>query len=224
MARKDVSGRDAFVQLYDELGASLRFRLEPDGEALTEGEVIALLRDPDLGRRARALESLLTTFARERLPLTAVMNALLLDHRMECELRAYPDPIAPTHLANEVAPAVVDAMMAAVERHYPVIQEFFRLKARLLGLDRMTIADVYAPTGTTAAVPFDDARGIVLDAFARFDPTFAATAAADRKSAVRHRPRWPVVRRPGPGRAATRARTRDRPGPSSAPPSRRRPG
>jgi oligoendopeptidase F len=178
MARKDVSGRDAFVQLYDELGASLRFRLEPDGEALTEGEVIALLRDPDRDRRARALDSLLTTFARERLPLTAIMNALLLDHRMECELRAYPDAIAPTHLANEVAPAVVDAMMAAVEHHYPVIQEFFRLKARLLDLDRMTIADVYAPTGTTAAVPFDAARDIVLDAFARFDPTFAATAAA----------------------------------------------
>ncbi len=178
LAMKDVSGRDAFVQLYDEICASLRFRLTADGPEMTEGEVIALLHHPERERRAAALESLVTTFARERLPLTALTNAILLDHRLESELRAYPDAIAPTHLANEVAPAVVAAMMHSVERHYPVMQEFFRLKARLLNIERLTIADVYAPTGTTAPVRFNEARTIVLDAFARFDPEFAAHATA----------------------------------------------
>ena len=46
LALKDVSGREAFVQLYDELGASLRFQVDPDSAPLTEGEVIALLHHP----------------------------------------------------------------------------------------------------------------------------------------------------------------------------------
>jgi oligoendopeptidase F len=178
LARKDVSGREAFVQLYDELGASLRFQVDPDGPALTEGEVLALLHHPDAARRARALDTLLTTFAREHLPLTAILNALLLDHRLDCEMRAYPSAIAPTHLANEVEPAVVDALMGAVERHYGVVQEFFRLKARLLGGARLTIADVYAPIGTPVRVPFAEGRALVLDAFRRFDGGFAARAEA----------------------------------------------
>jgi oligoendopeptidase F len=177
LARKDVSGRAAFVQLYDELSASLRF--EVGGETLTEGETFALLHHPDRERRGQALTGLLAAFAAQVLPLTAIMNALLLDHRLECELRGYADAIAPTHLENAVEPAVVETMMDAVERRSPLMQEFFRLKARLLGLPRLTVADVYAPLGAAATtVPFAVGRDLVLDAFARFDPGVAEHARA----------------------------------------------
>jgi oligoendopeptidase F len=175
MARKDLSGRTAFVQLYDELAGSLRFRL--DGEELTEGEVLALLHHPDRERRERALGALLEPYAEARLPLTAIMNALLLDHRVDCEMRGHADVTHPTHLANEVEPEVVAVMMDAVERHRPVIQRFFRRKATLLGLPRLGIADVYAPIGDAEpAIPWLEGRTLVLDAFARFDGGLAALA------------------------------------------------
>jgi oligoendopeptidase F len=178
LARKDVAGREAFVQLYDELGSSLRFHVEGEPGDLTEGEVIALLHHPDGSQRRRALDSLLGTFAGERLTLTAIFNALLLDHRIECDMRTYPDVIAPTHLANEVDPTVVQAMMDAVERHYGVIRDYFRLKARILGLPRLGVADVYAPVGEAPSVSFADGRALVLDAFRRFDGEFAEAAEA----------------------------------------------
>lgn len=175
MARKDLSGRTAFVQLYDELAGSLRFRL--DGQDLTEGEVLALLHDPDRGRRERALAALLEPYAEARVPLTAIMNALLLDHRVDCEMRGHPDVTHPTHLANEVAPEVVAVMMDAVERHRPVVQRFFRRKAALLGLPRLGIADVYAPIGDAGpTIPWPEGRTLVLDAFARFDGGLATLA------------------------------------------------
>ncbi len=179
LTRKDLSGRLAFVQLYDELAGSLRFRVEVDGEErdLTDGEVIALLHHPDRALRQRALAAFLDVYAGERLPLTAITNALLLDHRIECEMRAYADLAAPTHLANEVEPAVVATMLDAVERHYPVIQDFLRLKARLLGLPRLGSADVYAPIdGHAEAIPFTAGRRIILDAFGRFSGAFADLA------------------------------------------------
>src|SRR5689334_7141616 len=57
LTRKDLSGRTAFVQLYDELSGSLQFRI--DDEELTEGELLALLHHPDGERRRRALRTLL---------------------------------------------------------------------------------------------------------------------------------------------------------------------
>jgi oligoendopeptidase F len=175
LTRKDLSGRTAFVQLYDELSGSLRFRL--DDRELEEGEVLALLHHADRGLRQRALAVLLETYAAERLPFTAIMNALLLDHRIDCDMRGYADVTSPTHLANEIAPEVVAVMMEAVARHTPVIQRFLRLKAGVLGLPKLGIADVYAPIDADVTrVPWADGRTLVLDAFARFEPRLATLA------------------------------------------------
>jgi oligoendopeptidase F len=175
LARKDLSGRTAFVQLYDELAGSLRFRI--DDEDLTEGELLALLHHADGERRRHALTTLLDAYAAERVPLTAIMNALLLDHRIDCDMRSYGDVTSPTHLANEISPHVVEVMMDAVERHIPVIQRFLRLKARLLGVERLGIADVYAPIeAAPAELPWPTGRRLVLEAFERFDARLAAPA------------------------------------------------
>lgn len=175
LARKDLGGRTAFVQLYDELTGSFRFRI---GDAeLTEGEVLSRFHHPERSQRQAALAALLEPFAAAKLPLTAIVNALFLDHRIDCELRHHADVTHPTHLANEIAPEVVAAMMDAVDRHRPVIQRYLRRKAALLGLPRLGIADVYAPLDAACpAIPWDQGRMLVLEAFRRFDDGIAAVA------------------------------------------------
>ena len=42
--------------------------------------------------------------------------------------------VLPTHLDNEVRPETVEAMMQATERNYDLARDYFRLKARLLGV------------------------------------------------------------------------------------------
>ncbi len=181
LARKHVSGPAAFVQLYDELAGALRFRVEVDGATreLTDGEVMALLHSPDRDLRRRALRAFLDEYAAHALPLTAVTNALVLDHRIDCDLRRWPDVAAPTHVANEVDAATVTVMMDAVERHYPVIRRFLELKARILGLPRLESADVYAPIDDVAErIPFARGREVIVDAFGRFTGAFADLASA----------------------------------------------
>jgi oligoendopeptidase F len=179
LTRKELSGKTAFVQLYDEITGALRFRIGEDD--LTEGEVLALLHHPDRERRRRALAALLEPYVGARLPLTAIFNALLLDHRVDCDLRRHGDVVDPTHLANEVTPEIVATMMDAVDRHRPTIRRFLKLKARLLGLPRLGIADVYAPLQRAVedpetAIPWPAGRALVLEAFERFDPGLAAIA------------------------------------------------
>ena len=181
LARKSVSGPTAFAQLFDELTGSLRFRLVIDGteRVLTDGEVTALLHHPDRDLRQRALRAFLDEYERQQLPLTAVINALALDHRIDCDLRRYPALDAPTHLANELDAPTVAVMMDVVEAQYPVIRRFLALKARLLGLPRLGSADVYAPIdGTAEHVPIVRGREIICDAFGRFSGGFADVADA----------------------------------------------
>jgi oligoendopeptidase F len=174
--QKNLAGRDAFSRLFDELTSSFRFRVPVDGveRELSGEETLALLHEPDPDLRARAQAAFLGVHARHGLVLTNVFNALLYDHRIECELRGYPDVVTPTHLENDVRPQTVEAMMTATERHYPLAREYYRLKADLLGLPRLRTSDVYAPlAATTQHVPFEDARALVLDAFASVSPRFA---------------------------------------------------
>jgi len=177
--QKHLTGSSAFEQLYEELTGSLRFKLMVDGEEqdLTDGEVMALLRHPDRGLRERALTTFLETHANHSLVLTSIFNNIFLDHKVDCELRHYHDVVMPTHLANEIAPETVEAMMQAVERHYPLAQEYFRLKARLLGLDTLKNTDLYAPIAAAAEqIPFTQAQDLILTAFGRFSEQFATFA------------------------------------------------
>ena len=177
--QKNLSGKQAFVKLYDELSGSLRFPLTVDGEdqILTDGEVMALLQQADRELRERALTTFLETYAQHALVLTAVFNNLLLDHKIECEQRHYDDVVTPTHLSNEIAPHTVEAMMQAVERHYPLAQEYFQLKAELLGLERLKNTDLYAPIETVLEeISFAAAQDLILTAFDKFNPQFAALA------------------------------------------------
>jgi oligoendopeptidase F len=178
--QKHLTSSSAFEQLYEELTGSLRFTVQIDGEEreLTEGEVIALLRHPDSALRERAFTTFLETYARHSLVLTAIFNNILLDHKIDCALRHYDDVTLPTHLANEVTPETVEAMLQAVERHYPLVQEYFRLKARWLGLEKLKNTDLYAPLAAEPErIPFPQAQQLIVAAFARFSEQFAAYAA-----------------------------------------------
>ena len=177
--QKNLTGRSAFEQLYDELSGSMRFKVVVDGEEreLTDSEVMALLRHPDRELRERAFSSFLDKHGEHAMVLTAVFNNVFLDHKVDCELRHYPDVVLPTHLSNDIEPQTVEAMMQAVERHYSVAQEYFGLKARLLGVDKLRNTDIFAPIASeTEKIPFSEARSLVLTAFGNFSPRFAAIA------------------------------------------------
>jgi oligoendopeptidase F len=177
--QKNLTGRSAFEQLYDELSGSMRFKVALDGEEreLTDSEVMALLRNPDRELRERAFASFLDKHGEHSLVLTAVFNNVFLDHKVDCDLRNYPDVVLPTHLGNDIEPETVEAMMQAVERHYTVAQEYFRLKARLIGVDKLKNTDLFAPIAAESEkIPFAEAKALVLTAFGNFSSRFAAIA------------------------------------------------
>lgn len=183
LKRKDLSGKEAFAQLFEEITGEMRFTFTFPGEGTpreTSGEeLLALLYHPDAALREAAFTTFLQGHAAAATVLVACFNNILLDHGKEAELRGYPHLMTPTHLESETEPVMVERMMAVSEANYTLGQEYFTLKGQLLGLERMQNTDLYAPLSTKVrSIEFSEARETVLAAFASFSPQLEQLAAA----------------------------------------------
>jgi oligoendopeptidase F len=170
---KSVTGRAAFVRLFDETVASLRFPFEYDGrtEMLSMQQINAKLYDPDRGVRQAAAAGWTQGLKENARLLTFIFNNLVLDHHSDCTLRQFDSPMAPRNLANEISPTVVDALMTAAERHHGTVQRYYRLKGRLLGLEPLYDYDRYAPLfPDQPSCDWPRARQIVQESYQAFSP------------------------------------------------------
>ncbi len=167
--QKSVTGRAAFVRLFDETVSTMRFPF--DGDMLSQQEILARLYDPDREVRRKAAEGLTQGLRDNSRLLTYIFNTLVLDHKVDCELRRFDSPMAPRHLANEIDARVVDALMTATERHHDVVHRYYRLKGRLLGIDQLYDYDRYAPLfRDQPGCDWPRARQIVEESYTAFSP------------------------------------------------------
>lgn len=177
--QKSLTARAAWINLFDEFVASLEYHLDYNGEkrTLTQPALLALAYDADRGLRKASQVCLYTELARHELVLTNIYNTVAQDHSINDQIRRHDSPMASRHLANEVSPAVVDRMLEVTESNYGIAHDYYRLKARLLGLDRLATYDQYAPVATNMpSCLYDAGRDTVLAAFARFHPSMRDVA------------------------------------------------
>ena len=172
---KDLTGTTAFVRLFDELSASFTFTMEIEGESreLTGEELLGYLHHPDRGLRERAFSLFLERHAEHSLVYGTIFNTIALDHAKEMELRGYTHPMQSTNIGNELPDESVRQLMKVTEANYPLAQEYFRLKAKLLGLDKLKNTDIYAPLAENSRkYTFEEAMDIVLDSYGSFNPGY----------------------------------------------------
>ena len=175
---KQVAGRSAWVRLFDETVAALRFPIA--GQALTSAEALNCLTDRDPARRREAAEVIGRVFGDNLRLFALVTNTLAKDKEIEDNWRRFAQPWSARNLANHVEDAVVDALTSAVKSAYPSLSHrYYRLKANWFGGDRLDYWDRNAP------LPDDDdrtygwgeAQRTILDAYGTFSPRMAEIAA-----------------------------------------------
>jgi oligoendopeptidase F len=173
LEEKNVTGRAAFVRLFDETVAALRFPFEHDGrvEMFSLQQTSAKLYDADREVRRAAAAGLTRGLQDNARLLTFVFNNLVLDHHADCRLRNYGSPMDSRNLANEISPQVVEALMTAAERHHATVQRYYRLKGRLLGIEPLYDYDRYAPVSPEEQTcDWPRARRTVEESYAAFSP------------------------------------------------------
>ncbi len=174
---KSVTGRNAWVRLYDETLASLKFSY--NGEQLPLEAIIHKMGDKSAEVRKKAA-NVLNSGLTAQLPLfTTITNVLAKDKEIDDKWRNFSASDSSRHLDNQIEPEVVQALATCVRENYATLSHrYYALKAKMLGLDHLDYWDRNAP------LPFDDdsdiswpvARKIVLDAYNAFSHVVADIA------------------------------------------------
>jgi oligoendopeptidase F len=139
----------------------------------TISQLLSYLYRPDRDIRLRSVAALFEGLEPRTDVLAAAYDALVGDRLSIDRLRGYANPMQPTNMNNELDDETVEAMMAATEESYPIARKWLDAKAGLLGLDKLDLADQYAPIGEARAFTWAEAVEIVESSFARFAPRLA---------------------------------------------------
>jgi oligoendopeptidase F len=176
MTEKALTGRNAWSRLFEELTSSIEVDL-PSG-ADDEGrrsEKVALdvalsrLSLPDRDARRTAAEAVTAALEPGLRTRAYVFNTLLADKAVDDRLREYPSWLSSRNLANEASDESVQALVEAVRGRVEIPRRWYRLKAQLLGLDRLADYDRAAPvTSDEVIFRYGEARDLVLDCYASF--------------------------------------------------------
>ena len=178
LTETEVTGRSAFGRLFTEQISSVMVELPDADGPLPLMEALSRLQDPDRERRAEAAAGV-TAALQDGLRIRGfIFNTLLQDKATKDRLRSYEHWLAARNLSNEASDESVEALVEAVVSRYELARRWYRLKAKLLGLDKLAHYDRMAPVSAEEQrIAYADAREIVLDCYRGFSPELGEAAA-----------------------------------------------
>jgi oligoendopeptidase F len=167
-AEKAVTGRSAWTRLFSEVTSAITVDLPDEPEASLE-VALSKLQSPDREVRRSAAEAITGGLAPGLRTRAFIFNTLIHDKAVEDRLRNYPTWLSSRNLSNEASDESVQALVDAVRARNDIPQRWYKLKAQLLGLDRIADYDrVAAVTEDEASVPWHEARELVIDCYEGF--------------------------------------------------------
>lgn len=170
-----VTGMSAWGRLYDRISGTLQFELAVSGheaQMLPVSMSRTLLEDPDPAVRKAALLGSNRAWETMAEPLAACLNSIAGARLTLYARRGIADFLQPALFDAAIERETLDAMLAAVRARQDVTRRYLRIKARLLGRDRLGFQDLLAPLpgATGERIPWDRARERVLADFGRVYP------------------------------------------------------
>jgi oligoendopeptidase F len=169
LAEKSVTGDSAWARLFEELTSAIEVQLP--GERVPLDVALSRLALPDRELRRGTAEAVTAALAPGLRTRAYVLNTLLADKATDDRLRRYPSWLAARNLANEASDESVQALIAAVRARYELPQRWYRLKARLLGIERLADYDrMAAVTQDEVTFSYGEACELVRDCYHSFSP------------------------------------------------------
>lgn len=134
-----------------------------------------LAMSPERSVRKDAYERELKILKEHETALAASLNgvkgtALLLEKR-----RGWNDPIDRSIDTARISRKTLDALISALEEALPMFRDYLKIKAQLLGLEKMDWYDLFAPVGEASmAFTWEEAKKLVYESYNAFSPEVGA--------------------------------------------------
>ena len=175
--KKNQTGASAFIRLYDQISADLDFPLEVDKKIhkYNYSEITNILSGHKVRKlRESSAKSITSVYKDNARTFAFILNTLLHDKKVTDEIRDYKFPQESTFLSDEVDAKTVQSMSDTLKSNYNLSEKFYKIKSdilhtKLFEWDRYSIIypEVQEPVYT-----YDEARDLILSAFAEFSPVF----------------------------------------------------
>jgi len=145
---KDVTGVGFIRKLYDQYTERFVFQITVDGKKkkFLKPQIISLFHSPDPDKRRAAYRSLLKVYGANEDVLGEIYRTVVLDWKNEAvDLRGYDSPISVRNVLNDVSDETVETLLNVCRKNRTVFQRYFKAKAKLLGMKKMSRYHIYAP-------------------------------------------------------------------------------
>jgi oligoendopeptidase F len=179
LAEKALTGAGAWARLFEELTSAIEVELPQElaSEPVALDVALSNLMAADPNVRHSTAEAVTAALEPGLRTRAFLFNTLLADKATDDRLRRYPSWLAARNLSNEASDESVQALIEAVRGRYEIARRWYRLKARLLGVEKLADYDrMAAVTSDEVTFSFAQGREIVLDCYSSFSPELGALA------------------------------------------------
>jgi len=170
---KDKNGIKAWEMLQSDWLSTRTFDIEIKGEkkTLPYGQIIGFYQSPDRELRKQSNQIVYDGLSKDDIVWASALRAVCEDHMQMCELRKYQTPITQSLIDNDVDQQTIDSLMKTIEKNVRLYRRYLRLKAKLMGLDKLANYDIIAPLPSAPKMNYGwkEAREEIVEAYKEFD-------------------------------------------------------
>jgi oligoendopeptidase F len=180
----EVTGTSALIKIYDRMTSGFEFvvRLKkgrkPIKRTFTNREkLLSLIRSTKSEEREAAYNSLLQVYKKNSGVLGEIYQNRVIEWRDEyLTMRGFRSPISVRNTYNDLDDTTVETLLAVCRRNSVVFQDYFKQKAKMLGVKKLQRYHLYAPLSLKASdqkrFTYGKAIDTVLRTFEDFHPKF----------------------------------------------------
>jgi oligoendopeptidase F len=175
-----VDGYHAWGSLYNTLIGRMTIRVEKDGEVkeLSVGQAQNMYSStPDREVRKRAFAAWEEAFKENEELFASTLNHLGGFRWALYKSRGWDSILKEPCDVNRMTRDTLDVMWDVIEKNKDVFVKFLNRKAELIGVEKLSYFDLYAPTSSSeSSITYDEGANFIVEQFKQFSPDFAEFA------------------------------------------------
>lgn len=184
----DVTGPGALVKIYDRMTNDFEFvtvikkndRIQKKKYDNKE-KLMSLVRSEKSEEREAAYKALFTVYKKYSGILGEIYTNLIIQwHDENIKVRGFDSPISVRNMSNDIGDEIINTLLHTCKQNTLIFQKYFKLKAKMLGMKKLTRYHLYAPLVIKTKVKkytYEQAVNLVLNVLESFDPRFREYAA-----------------------------------------------
>jgi oligoendopeptidase F len=180
----EVTGTSALTKIYDRMTSGFEFvvtlkrgRRSISKTFTNKEKLLTLTRSTKAEEREAAYNSLLQVYKKNSGVLGEIYQNRVIEWRDEyMNMRGFRSPISVRNTHNDLDDTTVETLLEVCRRNSLVFQDYFKQKAKMLGVKKLKRYHLYAPLSIKPSdqkrFTYDNATDTVLRTFEDFHPKF----------------------------------------------------